>query len=147
MNFGAARLSKLNTRSNAQCNSSLSKGGAMDYESRISKVEVQVEANQRDTDRLYQLVVEKFESVELSIKELREHTDQRIDDLRRDTDHSISELRKHTDQRIDDLRTHNDQQFSELRREITVNMRWVVALWITTIGLIAGLAGRVFGMY
>ena len=108
----------------------------MDYESRISKVEAQVEANQRDTDRLYQLIVQKFESVELSIRELRKHTDQRIDDLRRDTENSISDLRKH-----------NDQQFSELRKEITVNMRWTVGLWMTTIGLIAGLAGRVFGMY
>jgi len=43
----------------------------MDYESRISKVEVQVEANRRDTDRLYELIVQKFESVELSIRELR----------------------------------------------------------------------------
>ncbi|MBV8634151.1 MAG: hypothetical protein JO002_06650 [Burkholderiaceae bacterium] len=108
----------------------------MDYESRISKVEVQVESNQRDTDRLYQLIAEKFESVELSIRELRKHTDQRIDGLRKDTEQSIS-----------DLRAHNDQQFAELRREITVNMRWVVGLWMTTIGLIAGLAGKVFSVY
>ena len=130
----------------------------MDYQSRISKIEVQVESNQRDTDRLYQLIVEKFESVERSISELRNHTDQRIDelrahtvqridDLRRDTEQSISDLRKHTDQRVDDLRAHNDQQFDDLRREIIANMRWVVGLWMTTIGLIAGLAGKVFGMY
>jgi len=130
----------------------------MDYETRISRVEVQVETHQRDTDRLYQLIVEKFEHVELSINELRKenaqniadlrkHTDQRIDDLRRDTEQSINDLRKHTDQRIDDLRAHYDQQLIELRREITVNMHWVVGLWMTTVGLIAGLAGRIFGMY
>jgi hypothetical protein len=119
----------------------------MDYGSRISKVEVQVESNQRDTDRLYELIVQKFESVELSIRELGKHADQHIDDLQKHTDQRIDDLRRDTEHSISDLRKHNDQQFAELRREITVNMRWTVGLWMTTIGLIAGLAGKVFGMY
>ena len=95
-----------------------------------------MEANQRDIDRLYQ-----------AINELRKEMRERFDRI----DLRISELREHTDRSIDELRKHTDQQLAaglaEVRREASVNMRWMMGMWLTTIGLVAGVGGRVLGMY
>jgi hypothetical protein len=95
-----------------------------------------LEANQRDIDRLYQ-----------AINELRKEMRERFDRI----DLRISELREHTDRSIDELRKHTDQQLAaglaEVRREASVNMRRMMGMWLTTIGLVVGVGGRVFGMY
>lgn len=44
---------------------------------------------------------------------------------------------------IDRLREHMDKGFSEVRKEIAVTTRWLVGLTI----LIAGMFGRLFGLY
>lgn len=133
----------------------------MDYEARVSTIEAQLTMNQKDIDRLYQavtelrgLMLEGFGRVELEIGDLKKHTDQRIDGLRTHTDQRIDGLRAHTDQRIDELRAHVDLSISELRQhtdrrfeEIHVQLRWLMGMWLTTIGLIAGLGGRILGLY
>jgi hypothetical protein len=122
----------------------------MDHDTRISKIEVQLENDRKDIDRLYQVMQEGFARQDLAISELRKYVDQRfgeleqkIDDLRLHTDQRIDELRKHTDQRIDELRQHTDQRFAEIRQE----MRWMMGVWLTTLGLVASMAGRMFGLY
>lgn len=151
----------------------------MDYESRISKIEAQLATNQKEIDRLHpaiselrKLMLERFDRIDITIHEWRQHTDLSIKELRQQndelrhhtdlstcelrthTDHSIGELRAHTDHSIGELRTHTDQSISELRqqleafqREASVNMRWMMGMWLSTIGLLAGLGGRIFGMY
>ncbi len=144
----------------------------MDYESRLSKVEAQLEMNRKDIDRLYhaidelrRLMLERFDRTDLSIRELREHTDtsinelrlytnelrqytdERFNELRHHTDCSLSELRQHGDTGLSDLRRQMEAGFAEVRREASVNMRWMMGMWLTTMGFIAGLGGRVFGMY
>lgn len=91
-----------------------------------------LEMNQKDIERLYAaiaelrgLMLEKFQHVNTEIHALREHTNLKI-------------------QALSDR---NDQQFAELRREINVNMRWMMGMWFATLGLLAGMAGRTFGLY
>lgn len=140
----------------------------MDHESRISRVEAQEEMNQIDMERLHQaidelrkLMLEKFEHTaldiselrkhtDLSISELRQHTDLSISELRQDTNRSISELRQHTDRSISELRQHTDRRFDEVNlqlREVNVQLRWLMGMWLTTIGMVAGLGGRILGVY
>ncbi len=137
----------------------------MDYESPISKVEAQLEMNQKEFERLHQainelrrLMLEKFDHYDLRIGklrqhidfstgELRKHTDLSVGELRVHTDLSISELRAHTDLSVNELRKHFDQQLETVRRDASINMCWMMGMWLTTIGLIVGLGGRVFGIY
>jgi len=100
----------------------------MDYEARISKIEVRQEMQQKDIECLYQ-----------AIDELRRLMLERFDR----TDLSICELRKYTDLKISELQI----QLDEVRKEVNVNMRWMIGMWLTTMSMIAGLGGRVFGMY
>ncbi|WP_373987230.1 hypothetical protein [Duganella sp. BuS-21] len=79
----------------------------MNYASRITKLETQVEMNQKEFDRIHQ---------------------------------AINELRTHFDQKL-------DASLKEVRREASINMRWMMGMWLTTMGLIAGLCGRMFGIY
>lgn len=67
---------------------------------------------------------------------------------------AINELRKlmlerfeRQDARINELRTYIDAGLREVRREASINMRWMMGMWLSTMGLIAGLYGRVFGIY
>ena len=115
----------------------------MDHKSRLSKVEAQLEMNRKDIDRLYQainelrrLMLERFDRTDLSINELRLYTDERLNGLR-----------QHGDTGLGDLRRQMEAGFAEARREASLNMRWMTGMWLTTIGFIAGLGGRVFGMY
>lgn len=137
----------------------------MDYDARISKIEVQLEMNQKEIERLHAAIdelrkqmLEKFDKAAKETQELREHTDRKIQELREHTDQKFQELREHTDQKIRELRDYTDQriqlvsdrsdrQFAELRREMNINMRWMMGMWFATLGSIAGLAGRVFGLY
>jgi len=155
----------------------------MDYEARISKVEAQLEMQQKDIDRLYQaidelrkLMLDRFDRTDRSIAELRKyidlkiselrtytdlnlgelrtHTDLSLSELRAHTERGLSELRAHTDRSIGELRAHTDHRFNqmqnqidELRKEVGVNLRWMIGMWLTTMGMIAGIGGRVFGMY
>ncbi len=115
----------------------------MDYESRLSKVEAQLEIHQKEIERLHQaiselrsLMLERYDRLDLRINELRQHTDL-----------SIAELRKHVDQQLQRLEGSLESGLSEVRREASVNMRWMMGMWLSTMGLIAGMAGRVFGLY
>jgi chromosome segregation ATPase len=140
-----------------------------DYASRISKVEAQLESNQKEFDRLHQaiadlrqLILERSDRLQLSIDELRKDTDLKLGELRKYvdgklaeqrkyTDSSIAELRNHVDHRIEELRKNLEQKLeaglAEVRREAGINMRWMMGMWLTTIGMVAGLGGRIFGMY
>ena len=104
----------------------------MDMESRLSRVEATLEMHQRDIQRLYE-----------AISELRKLMLERFDQI----DQRFIEERKYTDQRINELQAQFTAQFSEMRREASVNMRWMVGMWLSTMGMIMGLAGRVFGIY
>jgi DNA anti-recombination protein RmuC len=133
----------------------------MDYDLRIGKIEATLEANQNNINNLRTEMRDGFARQDLAIKELRQYVDHRfseldhkIDDLRRHTDQRIDELQKHADQRIDELRKHTDQRLDELRRhtdqrftEIRQEMRWMMGVWLTTLGLVASMAGRMFGLY
>jgi hypothetical protein len=44
---------------------------------------------------------------------------------------------------VDKLREHMDKGFSDIRKEMAVTTRWLVGLTI----LIAGMFGRLFGLY
>ena len=107
-------------------------------------------------------LIELRQHMDSSIRELRQHMDNSISELRQQMDGSSSELRQQMDGSISELRRHTDNGLSELRkdvghqmeagfaevrREASVNMRWMMGMWLTTIGFIAGLGGRVFGMY
>jgi len=115
----------------------------MDYETRISKIEAQQEMNQKEFDRQHQaiielrkLMLERFDQVDFRFSEERTHTDL-----------SIENLRTHTDRRLEEQRRYTEQGFTELRDELRVNMRWMIGMWFTTVGMFASLAGRVFGLY
>jgi BMFP domain-containing protein YqiC len=97
----------------------------MDYESRISKLEAQVEMNQKEIERLHEAINE----LRRLMLERFEHQDARINELRAYFDHKI------------------DRGLKEVRREASINMRWMMGMWLSTMGLIAGLYGRVFGIY
>jgi len=95
--------------------------------------------HQKDIDRLYQaiselrkLMLERFEHVDHSIADQRKYIDNALVEQRKYIDTSVSELNL----RIDDL-----------RREVALNMRWMIGMWLTTMGMIAGLGGRILGMY
>lgn len=111
----------------------------MDYDLRIGKIEATLEANQNDINNLRIEMRDGFAQQDLAIKELRQYVDHRFSEL----DHKIEDLRQHTDQRIDELRQHTDQRFAEIRQE----MRWMMGVWLTTLGLVASMAGRMFGLY
>lgn len=100
----------------------------MDMESRLSRVEATLEMHQRDIQRLYE-----------AISELRKLMLERFDQI----DQRFIEERKYVDLRIGELQA----QLNEMRREASVNMRWMVGMWLSTMGMIMGLAGRVFGIY
>jgi len=111
----------------------------VDYDLRIGKIEATLEANQKDIDNLRQEMRQGFARQDLAIKELRQYANQRFSEL----EHKIDDLRQHTDQRIDELQRHTDQRFAEIRQE----MRWLMGIWLTTMGLEASMAGRMFGLY
>jgi len=119
----------------------------MDYDLRIGKIEATLEANPKNIENMRQEMQAGFARHDEAITELRNHADQRLDELRNHTHQRIDELRNHTDQRIDELRAHMDQRFDEMRRDTTVNMRWLMSIWLTTMGMMVGMAGKVFGLY
>lgn len=98
-------------------------------------------------DELRKMMLKRLDRTDLSIRELRAHTDQSIKELREHADSSIKELREHADDSSGELRKDTAAGFAEMRREASVNMRWVMGMWLTTIASIVGLGGRVFGMY
>ena len=122
----------------------------MDYEARISRVEAQLEMNQKDIERLYEaiselrlLMQERFDQVDLRFSEERKYMDLRFSEERKYIDQHFSEERKQTELGISGLQA----QLNELRHEVGVNMRWMMGMWLTTIGMVAGIGGRVFGFY
>jgi hypothetical protein len=48
---------------------------------------------------------------------------------------------------IERLREHTDKGFAELRASQDANMKWQLRMWLATITMIAGMAGRLFGLY
>jgi len=150
------------------------RGGAMDYESRISRVEAQVEMNQRDIERLYQaiselrsLMLERFDQIDQRFIEERKYLDQRFVEERKQTDLSIGGLQTQINglqAQINELRAQIgvlqaqisglqaqmgglQDQLSEFRREVGMNMRWIMGMWLTTISMVLGLGAKVFGIY
>jgi len=104
----------------------------MDYDVRIGKIEATLEANQRDIDNLRQEMRQGFARHDQAISDLRKYVDQRFGEV---------------EQKIDDLRQHTDQRLDELRRDMNKNMHWLMGIWLTTMGLVASMAGRMFGLY
>jgi hypothetical protein len=103
--------------------------------------------NQMDIERLYQAInglriemLARFDKTDSSIKELREYTDLIFSEERKHTDRIFSEAQKHTDQRFNELQ----HQLIAFRNEVSTNMRWMMGVWLSTMGMIAG---RVFGFY
>ena len=126
----------------------------MDYDLRIAKIETQLEMNQKEIGRLHQAMQEGFARTDQAILELRSYVNRRFEkieqsiaELRTHTDQRIEELRAHLDRRIDEQRQYTDHRFDELGRDMNMNMRWLVGIWLTTMGLMASVAGKVFGLY
>jgi len=119
----------------------------MDYQARISPVEARLAMNQIDIERLHQAIndlrtemLARLDKTDSSVKELREYTDLRFSEERKHTDHMFSEAQKHTDQRFNELQN----QLNAFRNEVSTNMRWMMGIWLSSMGMIAG---RVFGFY
>jgi len=144
----------------------------MNYELRISRVEAQLEMNQKDIERLYQAIVElrrllleRFDQIDMRFSEERKYIDLHFIEERKYIDQRFGEERQYLDQRLAEERQYLEQRFSEerqktdlgfgilqdqikdLRHEVTVNMRWMLGMWLTTVGMFAGVCGKVFGIY
>jgi hypothetical protein len=111
----------------------------MDYDVRIGKMEAQLAMNQKDIDRLHDVIIE----LRHSMQERFNHTDLQFGELRSLIDNRFREERKYNDQRFSEMQ----KQIDELRRELHLNIRWMIGLWLSTMGMMAGIGGRVFGMY
>ena len=98
-----------------------------------------MEANKNEINNLRQEMREGFARHDQAIGDLRKYVDQRFGQI----EQKIDDLRQHADQRF----TQIDQRIDDLRRDMNVNMRWLMGIWLTTMGLMASVAGKVFGLY
>jgi len=129
----------------------------MDTALRISKVEGALETNQKEIDRQHDTISE----LRTILLEQSTRHDQRTDELRKEMAAGFERQDQRTDQlrkemvagserhgrHIDLLREHTDRRFDQLRRELALNLHWMMGIWITTMGLVIGVAGKALGLY
>jgi ElaB/YqjD/DUF883 family membrane-anchored ribosome-binding protein len=122
----------------------------MDHGERLAKVETAVDEHQERMERIERDIGRIYTSIDA----LRDHTDRALAELRDHTDRGLAELRERTDRGLAELRDHTDQGFSELRaaieevrKEHARTSRWMIGIAFAYGMAIAGMVGRIGGLY
>jgi hypothetical protein len=111
----------------------------MDHGERLAKVETAVDERQERMERIERDIGRIYTSIDA----LRDHTDRGLAELRDRTDRGLAELRDHTDHGFAELRV----AIEEVRKEHARSTRWMMGIAFAYGMAIAGMVGRIGGLY